>query len=88
MADDNKGDNLIWFLAGVAVGVAAGMLFAPRAGREIRQLIGEKTVEGKDYLVDAGRDVYAKSREIYEKGKDLAEDAAELFERGRKAVKL
>ncbi|MBI3695401.1 MAG: YtxH domain-containing protein [Acidobacteria bacterium] len=88
MADKDSGDNLIWFLAGVAVGVAAGMLFAPRAGREIRRMIGEKTVEGKDYLVDAGRDVYAKSREIYEKGKDLAEDAAELFERGRKAVRL
>ena len=59
MAEDNSGDKLIWFLAGVAVGVAAGMLLAPRSGRE-----------------------------IYEKGKDLAEDAAELFERGRKAVKL
>ena len=88
MAEDNSGDKLIWFLAGVAVGVAAGMLFAPRAGHEIRRLIGDRTAEGKDYLVDAGRDVYTKSREIYEKGKDLAEDAAELFERGRKAVKL
>jgi len=88
MAEKNSGDSLIWFLAGVAVGVAAGMLLAPRSGREIRQLIGEKTAEGKDYVVDASRDVYAKGREIYEKGKDLAEDAADLFDRGRKAVRL
>ena len=88
MAEKNSGDSLIWFLAGAAVGVAAGMLLAPRSGRELRRLIGEKTAEGKDYVVDAGRDVYSKGREIYEKGKDLAEDAAELFDRGRKAVRL
>ena len=86
MAEHDNSDRLVWFCAGVAVGAALGILFAPKAGREIRQLIGEKTSEGRDYLVEAGREVYSKGRDLYEQGKDLADDAAELFERGRKAV--
>ena len=88
MADENTGDKVIWFLAGVAVGAAAALLFAPKTGRELRQLLGEKSAEGRDYLVETGRDIYGKGREIYERGKDLAEDAAELIDRGRKAVRI
>ena len=88
MAEENSGEKLIWFLAGAAVGAALGMLFAPRSGRELRQLISERTAEGREQLVEAGRDVYTKSRDLYERGKGLADDAAELFERGRKAVRL
>ena len=88
MADENNGDKLMWFLAGAAVGAALGILFAPKAGREIRQLIGDKSAEGRDYIVETGRDLYGKGRDIYEKGKDLADDAADLFERGRKAVRM
>ncbi|HYM09176.1 MAG TPA: YtxH domain-containing protein [Bryobacterales bacterium] len=88
MADDNTGDKLVWFFAGVAVGAAAAILLAPRTGREIRQLIGERASEGRDKLVETGRDLYGKGRDLFEKGKDIAEDAADLFERGRKAVKL
>lgn len=88
MADDNTGDKLVWFFAGVTVGAALGILFAPKAGHEIRQLIGEKTAEGRDKLVETSRDLYGKGRDLFEKGKDIAEDAADLFERGRKAVKL
>ena len=88
MAEESNSDRVIWFLAGAAVGVAIGMLFAPKSGREIRQYIGEKTADGRDLLVETGRDVYAKGRDLYEQGKGLAEDAGELFERGRKAVKI
>ena len=89
MAEENDfSDHLIWFLAGVAVGAAAGLLLAPATGRETRRLISQKTSEGKDYLVETGRDIYSKSKDIYERGKDLADDAAELFDRGRKLAKL
>ncbi len=88
MAREDGGEKVMWFLAGVAIGAAVGLLFAPKTGRELRQLLGQKTAEGKDRLVDAGREIYDRGREIFEKGKDLADDAAELFERGRKAVRL
>jgi gas vesicle protein len=88
MAADNSGEKAMWFLAGVAVGAALGMLFAPKSGRELRRMISEKTSEGREKLVEAGKDIYDKGRDLYEKGKDIAEDAADLFERGRKIVKL
>jgi gas vesicle protein len=79
---------MMWFLVGVAVGGAAGLLLAPKAGREIRQYLSEKTSEGRDRLVETSRDLYDRGRDLYGKGKDLADDAADLFERGRKAVRL
>ena len=84
--EESTADRLIWFLAGVTVGAAVGILFAPKAGRETRQYLGEKTSEGRDFLVETGREMYSKGRDLYERGKDLAEDAAEVFERGRKAA--
>lgn len=88
MADENGGDKLMWFLAGAAVGAAVALLFAPKTGRELRKIIGEKTSEGRDYVVETGRDIYGKGRDLYERGRDLAEDAAELIDRGRKAVRI
>ena len=88
MAESNNNEKLMWFLAGAAVGAALGLLFAPKSGRELRRLIGEKAEDGKDFLVETGRDAYSKGRELYDKGRDMAEEAAELFERGRKAVHL
>jgi len=89
MSERNNGaDGFVWFLAGVAVGAAVGMLFAPRTGREMRHMIGKKTEEGRDYVVETGHDLYTKGRDLYERGKDLAEDAADLFEKGRKVVRL
>jgi gas vesicle protein len=88
MAEHNNGDKLIWFLAGAAVGAAAALLLAPRSGRELRRLIGDKTSEGREYLEETGREVYDRGRELFERGKHLAEDAAGLFDRGRKAAHL
>lgn len=88
MANSNNGEKLVWFLAGAAIGAAAALLLAPKTGRDLRRLIGEKAGEGREYLSDTGRDAYAKGKEIFEKGRGLADDAAELFERGRKAVHL
>ena len=84
MAEESNADKLIWFLAGVTVGAALGILFAPKAGSEMRQYLGEKGAAGRDYLTDTGRDIYSKGRDLYDRGKGLAEEAADLFDRGRK----
>jgi len=83
MAEQNDGERLIWFLAGVAVGATVGLLFAPKSGRETRQYLGEKTAEGRDFLAETGREAYDKVREFYQRGKSMAEAAAESFERGK-----
>ncbi len=84
MAEENStADRLVWFMAGACVGAALALLLAPKSGRELRQYLGEKGAEGRDFLTETGKEVYSKGRDLYERGKGLAEDAADLFERGR-----
>ncbi len=39
---------LVGLVLGVAVGVAAGLLLAPKAGKEMREILREKLVTGKE----------------------------------------
>ena len=48
MAEQSNG--LSFFIVGVGVGVAVGMLLAPRSGEETRQLLREKADDSKDFL--------------------------------------
>ena len=87
MADHEEGGKLGWFLAGAVLGGAVALLYAPKSGKETRQFIIKKTEAGKEVLSETGKEVFEKSREIYDKGKQIADDAADLFERGRRLVR-
>jgi gas vesicle protein len=67
--DDHK---LSYFFLGIGVGLAAGMLFAPKSGEETRALLRHKADEGRDY--------------IKRRGGELRENAGDFIERGREAV--
>src|SRR5712691_7375264 len=45
MEDDNK---LSYFFLGLGLGVAVGVLFAPKSGAETRELLRSKAQEGTD----------------------------------------
>lgn len=51
MADSDDKNSLVYLLAGFGlgaiVGAAAGVLFAPKAGEETREIIGDKAKELK-----------------------------------------
>jgi gas vesicle protein len=47
MENDNK---FSYFFLGLGLGVAVGILFAPKSGAETRELLREKADEGKDFL--------------------------------------
>jgi len=65
--DDDK--RLSYFFLGLGIGVAVGVLFAPKSGLETRQLIRSKTEEGKDYLRRRGEELYDSAGEVVEKSK-------------------
>jgi gas vesicle protein len=72
-----------YFLLGLGIGVAAGILWAPRAGDETRQLIADKANEGADYLkqrTQEGREY------LRQRGEDLKQNASDLYEQGRAGV--
>jgi gas vesicle protein len=84
--DRNSGDNLMWFVAGAAIGATIALLFAPAAGEETRKFIGQKTREGGQAIAESSKEMYERGRELYERGRKMADEAAELLERGRSIV--
>lgn len=68
--DEDK--RLSYFFLGLGIGVAVGILFAPKAGDETRGLIRDKAGEGADY--------------VKRRSGELKESASELVERGKSAV--
>ncbi|HAM35835.1 MAG TPA: hypothetical protein DEB40_08690 [Elusimicrobia bacterium] len=54
MSSEDKGASLIFFAAGAVMGAALGVLFAPKAGKDTREQIGdwlkERREEGGDLL--------------------------------------
>ena len=54
MEDDSR---LSYFFLGLGLGVAAGVLFAPKSGAETRDLIRSKAEEGTDYVKRRGTEL-------------------------------
>jgi gas vesicle protein len=87
---------LLAFLVGAAAGAAVALLYAPAAGRDTRELLGEKSREGREKaaaLAEKGRQAINDSREkaaaLAEKGRQAINDSRETLtsaiERGREA---
>jgi gas vesicle protein len=68
MDDDN---NLSYFFLGLGLGVAAGILFAPKAGPETRDLIKAKAGESTDYLKKRSGELKDSASDLVDKGKSL-----------------
>jgi gas vesicle protein len=63
-------NGLSSFLLGLGVGIGIGMLFAPTAGHETREVIKDKAGEGADYLKQRSTDVKQTASEWVDKGKE------------------
>jgi gas vesicle protein len=86
MADQDYGDKVVWFMAGIAIGATVALLYAPASGEHTRRQIAKKAQKGREALADSGSDLLDRGRDMYERGRQLADEAAEMFERGRKIV--
>jgi gas vesicle protein len=69
---DRDGGGFVWFLAGLAVGAAVGLLYAPNSGEETREALLAKAQEGTE-----------KARQQARRVKD---EAGEWIDRGREAL--
>lgn len=85
---DNAGSNgLAWFLTGAIIGATVAILYAPKSGKETRQLFSDKAKQSRDAVNQTGQDILDSGKEMFERGRKLVEDAADLFERGRRLVR-
>lgn len=85
MADNQggNGDKLVYFLIGAGIGAVTAMLFAPKAGSELRSDLADVTRKGLDYARDTGRDLGEKATDYYQTG---VERAADISSRSKEAV--
>jgi gas vesicle protein len=86
MADQDYGNKVVWFMAGIAIGATVALLYAPATGEQTRRQLARKAQRSRDTLADSGSDLLDRGRDMYERGRKLADEAADMFERGRKIV--
>ena len=81
MAEQNSG--ITYFVVGLGIGVAVGLLMAPRSGEETRRLLRTKADEGTEFL----RAKAEESKEfVRRRGTELRESASDLIDRSKEAI--
>jgi gas vesicle protein len=96
MAENHSGDGdkLIYFLVGASIGAITALLFAPKAGSELRSEIADGTRKGLDYARDTGHEIGQRASAYYQTGVERASDlttrvkeaASDLTDRGKDLI--
>ncbi len=89
MAEDVSAGKFAYFLAGLGVGALLALLFAPQTGQEMRDLIGVRANQGKDYVTSKSKEVRGQAEQLVGKAKDLVtqqkEQLSAALEAGKQA---
>lgn len=72
MSDENtcSGSGVLWFMAGLGLGAALGVLYAPKSGREIRESILNAAEEGTDTVRERARQYREQAQQYAERGRE------------------
>jgi gas vesicle protein len=71
----NRKIRTVWF---IALGALAGILLAPKSGRETRHAIATEVDDGGKYLTSLGRDTREEMGHVVESGKRRAHKVTHL----------
>jgi gas vesicle protein len=69
MAEESS--KFSYFAFGLGLGLAVGVLFAPKSGEETRDYLRSKADESKDYLRQRGDELRGQAGDILERGKTV-----------------
>jgi gas vesicle protein len=88
---DNDGGGILWFLAGLGIGAALGILYAPRTGEETRQQLRDAAEQGRDVVKERARQAKEQAGSWADKGRDYLSSQKEqirsAYEAGRHAYR-
>lgn len=80
---DNGGDKFLYFLAGAGIGAVLALLFAPKSGKETRELIARTATEGREFIATKVADG---KQFVEEKGRKAGDDFSSFIDRSKEAV--
>ena len=87
----DRTSKLAYFLVGGGIGAVVALLFAPRPGRETRDLIAQKATEGRDRMASTSRTVSDRVTDYIDKGKEVVssqkEQISAAIEAGKQAYR-
>jgi len=88
---DRDGNGFWWFLFGVGIGTAVGLLYAPHSGSETREILMAKAEEGRDFMKKRAREAREQAGQWAERGKQAytsqKEQIRSAVEAGRQAYR-
>jgi gas vesicle protein len=88
---DDRNSSIGWFLAGLGLGAAVGILYAPKSGRETRENLLERADEGREFVTQRGREAREQVSTWVDRGKETVgkqrEQINSAIEAGRQAYR-
>ncbi|MGZ4811502.1 MAG: YtxH domain-containing protein [Terriglobales bacterium] len=88
---DNDGNGFLWFLTGLGIGAALGVLYAPKSGRETREVLVRQAEEGRNLVMERAQRAKEQANQWVDKGRDVITQQKEQFksayEAGRQAYR-
>ena len=83
MSEHSGGDKFLYFLAGAGIGAVLALLFAPKSGRETRELIAKTATDGRDYLSSK----YSEGKQfVGDTSRKVTDDFSAFLDRSKEAV--
>jgi gas vesicle protein len=88
---DSGAGYLGWFLLGGVIGAAAGLLLAPRPGREMREMLAERSDDLRRRAQEVASEAQGRAGEWLDKSRELFEEQTQrlmtAFEAGKDAMR-
>lgn len=88
---DHDGSGFLWFVAGLGIGAAVGVLYAPKSGDELRQQIREVAEDGRNSVKERARQAREQAGTWADKGRDYLNQQRDqirsAYEAGRQAYR-
>ena len=88
---EERNSSIGWFLAGLGLGAAVGILYAPKSGRETRETLLSSADEGREFVTQRSREAREQVSQWVDRGKETVgkqrEQINSAIEAGRQAYR-